>query len=288
MGAFCKEVKSNENQTSKIPISNSTLENKARKKQGQLEISQSETSPKIYKFRETDIRLKQIKNQLKLKEKHSNSMHSKSFSVSGSRKSARNIKRLSLNVSQLVDTPTASKKKKVSKTNVERELNNLVEKKRSRSASEKKYICQKPPRQSASKFDVFEFTDEEINGDDHSNRLSTITKNNIDQNLAKKIRTNSVYLTNLKKNCQILSISANNSPLMRTISANVDMKQLEKKRKLVLNSSLTHLADIGSNCEGSNNSYSGLSTNSNPNSNESFVFDDNYEFSNESKTTEKY
>ena len=87
-------------------------------------------------------------------------------------------------------------------------------------------------------------------------------------------QTNTLYLKLKKKKDQVLSKSVNSSPIGAT-----GTKQTGTARKLILNRSLNHLMDMGSNCEGSNNSCSGLSSNSNPNSNQSFNFEDNYEYS---------
>ncbi len=289
MGAFAKQTKSDDTQTSKATIGDSIAEIKDN--QGDSSVSQKEASPKIYKFRETDTRLRQIKNKLKQKEKLSSSTHSMSFSVPGSRKSARTARRLSLNVSKPVEIPIVKRKERAEKPRATPEVS-LVKKKRARSASTQKYICQKSPPQSKSKFDVFEFDDDDDDMDEdiYSNRLPIKKKSaiNINQNSLKKPRINSVNFSQLKKNNHTLTESSNNSPLIRTSSNKDDVKSPGIKRKLILNRSLTHLVDIGSNCEGSNNSCSGLSSNSNPNSNESFGFEDNYEFSNELKTAEKY
>jgi hypothetical protein len=288
MGAFAKQTKSEDTQTSKATLADSIAEIKDN--QGDSSVSQKEASPKIYKFRETDTRLRQIKNQLKQKEKLSGSTHSMSFIVPGSRKSARTARRLSLNVSKPVEIPIFKRKERIQKPKSTPEVS-LVKKKRARSASTQKFICQKSPPQSKSKFDVFEFDDDDDMDDDiYSNRLSIKKKAafNINQNSLKKPRTNSVNFSQLNKSNHTLTVSSKNSPVMRTSSNKDDVKSPGNKRKLILNRSLTHLVDIGSNCEGSNNSCSGLSSNSNPNSNESFGFEDNYEFSNDLKTAEKY
>lgn len=213
MGAFSRQQKSNN------PATEATQSLKAIKSGSEKE--STSTSPKKYKFRETDTRLKQIKSQLKLTE--NNNLHSISLTsyTAGSRKSSRCAsKRLSLNVSQPVETVAT------------RKIITKIKQKRSRSKSSL-MVADKGSKKS--NFDVFEFTDEDRNAE--------------------------IEVTPLKK-----------------------LKDLKKKSTQGKSLTLAnHRIDImGSNCEGSsNNSCSGLSSNSNPNSNESFGFnEDNYELEN--------
>ena len=215
----------------------------------QSEHGSNQPTTNKYKFRETDIRLKQIiKNKLK-KDELSTSLHSTLFNRSKQNKE--NNKRLSLNLrkNDPVQTTTVSNPKL--KRNRSKSTNKIQN-------NNKKNKVPEAATNPASKFDIFEFTDDEnidlskLN----SSRISSKKK-------LKRTKSNPAVLLNAKKR----------SSTQLTVKVPRDRHQ---KNKLVLNRTLSNLNDIGSNCEGSTSScLSNLSV-SNTNSNESFIFNDNF------------
>lgn len=209
----------------------------------QSDHSSNNTSNK-YKFRETDTRLKQIKNKLKIKDEISTSLYTKRSNQN------KENKRLSLQVaSRHTLNPKPIVKKSINETKSKRD--------RSKSASRVQNKKNKLLEVTKSKFDVFEFTD-----DDNIDLTELSSSKKI-----KRTKSSSTAISLKKKALIVGAKSVNNSPSLSVKARG------NGKTKLILNRSQNHLNDIGSHCEGSTSScLSNLSANSN----ESFIFNDSY------------